>query len=819
MKRGVVSFALVLLLCALNLHGQSLTSVSGTVTDPSGALVAGATITLTNMATGSQRQDKSDSSGRYSFAQIQPGKYKISATATGFAGVDLSNVELLVNTPATVNIAFEKLGAISEVISVTAEAVQVNTTDASLGNAVSGNVITQLPFEARNVVGLLSLQPGVVFLGEPNPGTLNDYRSGAVNGGKSDQANVTLDGVDVNDQQDRSDAGGLRTVPTDDFRHGLFKYIRKDGSIGTLTPDQIKDIDPAHIGPDLDAQKYYQQYPEPNDTTVGDGLNTAGFRFNASTPLRFNTYIAKFDYALDRESKHQIFWRGNLQNDNYQNGIPQFPGQPASSVFLQNSKGYAIGYTGVILPTLVNTFRYGYTRQGTQTTGVQTVPVSYFRAMDSLYSQSRGLVRIIPVHSLSDDVSWTKGAHTISFGGVVRLIANHRATNQNSFSRAYGNAFWLAGTGGQFLVPDAKNSNAYKLQFSNILGLLPLLNRQVNYDLQGGTLDEGALVKRNFAAQEYEMYGQDSWKVTRSLTITAGLRYSLNPPVYESNGFQISPNVPLGDWFNQRGGLAQQGKPQALAPKIRFDLASKASGRDLYPYHKKDLAPRLAIAYSPQGSSGLSRFLFGGAGQTSIRAGWGMFYDLFGQGLIRQYDSTALGFSTSINNPANANAATVPRFTDFFHVPLDRLPAAPPGGFPQTYPDVQAITNGIDDTLKAPYTMNMNFSIGREFRGGFFVQGSYVGRQSRRSLIGDDLAMPTNLRDPASGMTYFDAAKLLSQYALANRSVGSVAPIAFWENLFPKAAGGGLTATQAIYSAYRDTGGDWTTAQYSIDAI
>jgi len=71
--------------------------------------VAGATITLTNMATGSQRQDKSDSSGRYSFAQIQPGKYKISATAAGFAGVDLSNLELLVNTPATVNIAFSSI--------------------------------------------------------------------------------------------------------------------------------------------------------------------------------------------------------------------------------------------------------------------------------------------------------------------------------------------------------------------------------------------------------------------------------------------------------------------------------------------------------------------------------------------------------------------------------------------------------------------------------------------------------------------------------------------------------------------------------------
>src|SRR5205823_10795928 len=60
------------------------------------------------------------------------------------------------------------------------------------------------PFEARNVVGLLALQPGVTFLREPDPGALNDYRSGAVNGGKSDQANVTLDGVDVNDQQNRS---------------------------------------------------------------------------------------------------------------------------------------------------------------------------------------------------------------------------------------------------------------------------------------------------------------------------------------------------------------------------------------------------------------------------------------------------------------------------------------------------------------------------------------------------------------------------------------------------------------------------------------
>src|SRR2546427_1945217 len=493
MKRGVVSFALVLLLCALNLHGQSLTSVSGTVTDPSGALVAGATITLTNMATGSQRQDKSDSSGRYSFAQIQPGKYKISATATGFAGVDLSNVELLVNTPATVNIAFEKLGAISEGISVTAEAVQVNTTDASLGNAVSGNVITQLPFEGRNVVGLLSLQPGVVFLGEPDPGTLNDYRSGAVNGGKSDQANVTLDGVDVNDlvngaafksvlrvtldsvqefrpittnagaemgrssgaqvalvtktgtnsvhgsayeylrntstsansffnnaagvprpkldrnvfggsvggpiqksrlffflnyegRRDTSQSTGLRVVPLESFKQGIFTYLRKDNTLARLTPDQVKQLDPQGIGESATVLADLKKYPVANDTTVGDQLNTGGFRFNAATPLHWNTYIAKFDYVIDRAARHQVFWRGNLQNDNYANGISQFPGEPSSSVFLENSKGFAAGYTAILSNSTVNTFHYGLTRQGRENTGVLNNAYVFFQSIDPLHA-------------------------------------------------------------------------------------------------------------------------------------------------------------------------------------------------------------------------------------------------------------------------------------------------------------------------------------------------------------------------------------------------------------------------------------------------
>jgi hypothetical protein len=920
---------LYLSICALAavVFGQSLTSVSGVVTDPSGAVVPGAKLTLLNVDNDAQRDDVTDAQGRYIFPQIQPGRYRITAKAQGFTDVVVNDVRLLVNTPATINISFEKVGTTTTTIQVEAQSVQVNTTDASIGNAIAGQAITQLPFEARNVVGLLALQPGVVFLGEPDPGALNDFRSGAVNGGKSDQANVTLDGVDVNDQQnrsaftsvlrvtldsvqefrtttsnsgaemgrtsgaqvalvtksgtntvhgsayeflrntltsansffnnsagvpkqklnrnvygvsvggpikkdrlfyflnwegrqDKSEGSALRMVPNSTLRQGIFTYVKTDNSIATLSADDVKALDPLHIGIDPDVLKYYQQYPQPNDNTVGDGLNIAGYRFNAATPLRWNTYTAKFDYGVDAAGKHRIFWRGNLQNDNFINGatgIPQFPGQPASSVFLDNSKGYAVGYTAIVTNNLVSTFHYGYTRQGTETTGVQNAPAAYFRDMSSLYSQSRGTARITPLHELSEEASWNKGAHTISFGGVVRFISNSRASTSSSFSQAYGNSSWLAGTGATLQVAGSKASTPYRRQMSNLLGLLTELDHQINYDLQGNTLAEGLPIQRSFAQQEYEMYVQDTWKATRGLTVTAGVRYTLAPPVYERNGYQTSANIPLGKWFDARGALAEQGKSQLDAGRISFDLASKPNGRDLYPYHKKDFAPRLGIAYSPQGSSGLSKFLFGGPGSTSIRAGWGMYYDAFGQGLIRDVDARMLGFSSRLTNPATASPLTTPRFTSYFSVPLDKFVPAPKGGFPQTYPDVFAITQGVDDTLKSPYTMNMNFSIGREFKGGFFVQGSYVGHLARRSLISDDLAMPTNLKDPKSGMTYFDAAKLLSNYTFANTPASQVPKIPFWENMWPGAAGKGLTATQAIYQHYLATGGDFTTALSEID--
>jgi hypothetical protein len=335
-------------------------------------------------------------------------------------------------------------------------------------------------------------------------------------------------------------------------------------------------------------------------------------------------------------------------------------------------------------------------------------------------------------------------------------------------------------------------------------------------------------VNLNFVGNEYELYAQDSWKIRPNLTITGGIRYSLMPPVHEANGQQTSPNINMGTWLGNRGGLAAQGLSQAGAGEISFILSSMPGGLPLYPYNK-DWAPRLGLAWSPSGTSGLAGKLFGGPGKTSIRAGFGMYYDLIGQPLASTFASTMFGLSSSLSNTLNIlDATTSPRFTDFWSIPSSNAawPVAPPAGFPAKYPTGLAITNSVDNLIKAPYTMNMNLSWGRDLGKGLFIQASYVGRLSRHSLIQRDVAMPTNLKDPASGMTYFQAMDKMATWTDLNPPAASrgnswqtIAPIAFFENMWPGAAGNGYTATQWITNQYltNTSKGDFTTALQAMD--
>ncbi len=174
------------------------TSLRGTVIDKSGAAIVGANVALTNVAQANQRQTQTSSTGAYEFQALPPGSYVLTIEMTGFRRYERKNLQLLVDSPSTADVTLD-IGTTAETVEVSAAAVTLNTADASLGNAFDENQIRQLPIDSRNVPDLLSLQAGVAYTGNrPDINTMTDTRSGAVNGARSDQSNITLDGVDVN---------------------------------------------------------------------------------------------------------------------------------------------------------------------------------------------------------------------------------------------------------------------------------------------------------------------------------------------------------------------------------------------------------------------------------------------------------------------------------------------------------------------------------------------------------------------------------------------------------------------------------------------
>ena len=197
-------FLMAITLAAPTSHAQS-SSLSGRATDESGAVFPGAEITVTNAANGLQRTILSNNEGLYIFAQLPPGSYTLAATQPGFQSVTIEGVTLLVNTNVELPVTFE-VAALTESVTVSAVTKQLNTTDASVGNAFGIRPISQLPLNERNPAGLLSLQAGVTFISADPLDTQRsaDIRNGSVNGAESDQSNVTLDGVDVNDQNGRT---------------------------------------------------------------------------------------------------------------------------------------------------------------------------------------------------------------------------------------------------------------------------------------------------------------------------------------------------------------------------------------------------------------------------------------------------------------------------------------------------------------------------------------------------------------------------------------------------------------------------------------
>jgi hypothetical protein len=930
----------ILSTAALSFGQLATTSLRGTIKDPSGALVPGARITISDNASGNSISRVADSAGSYLFAQIPPAKYTISVSATGF-GNQTKTAELLVNQPATIDFALS-VQASTITVDVSAVAQTLNVTDASLGNSTDNETIQALPSEERNIPDLLSLQPGVIFL-PASQVTLNDPRSGAVNGGRSDQGNITVDGIDDNDQvngyaftgvlretQDSieefrvvtgvgnadsgrssgaqvsmvtksgankihgsayeynrnglgvandwfvkqgqlnsgepnipgklirnifgADLGGpilkdklfffgnwealrrresasiSRTVPTASYQNGQITFPNTDGGNTTLSTNDITALDSgcqvcnmapysSPPGPNPNALALFNTFPTANGVNLGDGVNEGSFSFSSPNPFDQNTYIAKLDFVPS--AKHHIFVRGQLQKDT-SGSAEQFPGQGPATIDSSNNKGIIGGDSWTITQSLVNDVRYGYIRQGNGSTGAGKGDYVTFRFLDDPTSQDRSTITSVPVNNLIDNMTWTKGRHSLQFGFNWRLIHQNNSTNANSFSNASTNPYWLSGNAPGADAADGGFLNSYNIAFANMVGTVPSRTDQVNYKISSPTsgtlLPDGTSIDRHFKANEYEGYVQDAWRMRPNLTITLGVRYSFLETPWETKGQQIAPTIDTHAWYLNREKAAQAG--QIYEQDLTFAPSGPYYNKPgYYPANGNNFAPRFAVAYAPDP-------------KTSIRAGFGMYYDHFGEALAADVSAHgSFGLSSALTNPSaglyriEGNCASgcshpgAPRFTDRNTLP--NIPHTTPDDtttFPYLYPnDSFSIQSGLDSRIHTPYSEALDFSLQRELPGGFTLEANYVGRFGRRLLQNLDLAEPVDYVDPQGGGDYFAAGTQLSKEADQNGGDpgASVSAIPYFENVFPFMAGydfAGESATQAIYS------NEWAPYRYTYGA-
>ena len=230
----------VIFCTAVIASAQTLSGVTGVVTDPTGALVPGAQVTLLDTKTSRELTTTTNDQGVYSFNNVPQGSgYRLTFTAQGFQTFVLNDVSLGIGRTETHN-ATMQTGQVSETVEVTSTAGEatLNTTDPSIGNVISERQIRELPIQLRdNPAALIGLQPGVIG---NNVGTGNINRVGSVTGARADQGNITVDGIDSNDVTTGQAFVTIGNLPIDSVQEFRAVTTNPNASEGRSSGGQIQ---------------------------------------------------------------------------------------------------------------------------------------------------------------------------------------------------------------------------------------------------------------------------------------------------------------------------------------------------------------------------------------------------------------------------------------------------------------------------------------------------------------------------------------------------------------------------------------------------
>lgn len=597
------------------------------------------------------------------------------------------------------------------------------------------------------------------------------------------------------------------TVPTTSYANGNISYINNGNDpatggecaassrlntnpacISTLTPAQVKSLDPENIGFSSVFESFLQaRYPAPNDVTGGDGINTEGYRFAAPDPNDETNYVARFDYTISPSMK--LFAKVGVNRDSAVEFPQYLPSDPVlGNPFIDHSYDYVVGHTWTIGSTKVNRFSYGdtiekwdfpanYAPTGTTVLtfgGLATAPF-----LGNPYNEQESQKRRLPIPVVQDDFQWQKGTHNLGFGGSFKFI-------KTSSQQVLDFNFVNLGLGVDLpnLDPSMRPSDIgggttapllYDNAFAAALGHVADVTTNYNYNRSGVAYPNGTGHYRRYRYYQTDLYATDSWKVSRSLTLTYGLRYMYYSVPYETNGFESVQNFDFNTYFADRVAQSAAGiSGPTSVPFLTYNLGGKANNAPaLFQPNRKDFAPRLAFAYNP-----------GWANKTVFNGSAGIVYD--------RTVLNALNFIQDQNSWLFQNSAesdygdlsSDPRVGGNFSFPGNTPPAITEPYQPNVYSGApyglsfnpyqfDAI---IDPHLKDPYSILLNAGIQQQLPWNLVLKASYVGRLGRRLLAQADASQLIDFPDSASGQMLSTAFGNITQEMRAGQATATPQP-------------------------------------------
>lgn len=586
---------------------------------------------------------------------------------------------------------------------------------------------------------------------------------------------------DFVDNRIAQDAGVSRTVPLPSYKQGIVQYVNngtgctsssrqntQPNCISQLTAAQVKAADPAGIGESSALFKIIDaRYPDPNDLTGGDGVNSGLFRFNAPTPTYTTVYVGKVDYQLT--SKIRVWGRGQASRENQVNGAggaAQFPGDPPTTQFIDRSYSYVGGMDWQISAHKFNQFTFGSTVQdysfprpsnalGTNQISFATGTTTPFTSPYA--SPANSQARHVPIPQATDNFTWNLGRHSLTFGGTFKWIhaTDNTVLDINSFGLGLGGHVLALNNGLRpaNLLASSTARTVYDSGFAAALGRVASISGKVNYDSAGSPLPFATGSRRSYQYYQPMLYVSDSWKVTPHLTLTYGLNWQYFSVPYETNGLETVQTTSFDSYFGNRVKQSAAGASGATSvPFLSYVLGGKANNAPgYYAPSWKNYAPRAAFAWNP-----------GFDPKTVISGGAGIVYDRTIVNAVQyQQDQYSYLFSQPLSQnygSASNVAGSIATDARFDAPPGIIIPSTPkPPYTPFVAKNIpsglrQGVFNEmVDPNLKTPYSIELNFGIQHEFGSSTVLRVDWASRLGRRLLGQVDSSQLVDFPDKASG--------------------------------------------------------------------